>query len=80
MSSSTEQAKLGPPDFGKILTKAFTGGIAGAGAMVVQVTSLMWMRTTMNYQVNSIKDADMRNISPLRADCSTDTAVLWYKP
>ncbi len=62
--STTEQAKLGPPDFGKILTKAFTGGIAGAGAMVVQVTSLMWMRTTMNYQVNSVKDADVCNISP----------------
>jgi hypothetical protein len=53
MSGSTEVAKLGPPDFGKILTKAFTGGLAGASAMVVQVTSLMWMRTTMNYQVNN---------------------------
>lgn len=38
------------PDFGKIIMKAWTGGISGAGAMVVQVTTLMWMRTTMNYQ------------------------------
>ncbi|EKX53324.1 hypothetical protein GUITHDRAFT_84395 [Guillardia theta CCMP2712] len=30
--------------------KALGGGIAGAGAMAIQVTSLMWMRTTMNYQ------------------------------
>jgi hypothetical protein len=25
-------------------------GLAGASAMAIQVTSLMWMRTTMNYQ------------------------------
>jgi len=30
--------------------KALGGGIAGAAAMAVQVTTLMWMRTTMNYQ------------------------------
>jgi hypothetical protein len=30
--------------------KALQGGIAGAGAMVVQVSTLMWMRTVMNYQ------------------------------
>ena len=30
--------------------KALGGGITGASAMVVQVTSLMWLRTTMNYQ------------------------------
>eukprot|EP00397_Hematodinium_sp_SG-2012_P017464 GEMP01017860.1.p1 GENE.GEMP01017860.1~~GEMP01017860.1.p1 ORF type:complete len:483 (+),score=75.33 GEMP01017860.1:154-1602(+) len=30
--------------------RALGGGIAGAMAMVVQVSSLMWMRTTMNYQ------------------------------
>lgn len=30
--------------------KAFNGGIAGSMAMVIQVTSLMWMRTIMNYQ------------------------------
>ncbi len=32
------------------LHKALGGGIAGSMAMVVQVSSLMWMRTTMNYQ------------------------------
>ena len=36
------------------LTKAFTraaqGGIAGASAMAIQVCTLMWIRTTVNYQ------------------------------
>lgn len=47
-------ASAGPPSFNDILSKAaskaFAGGLAGAGAMAVQVCSLMWMRTTMNYQ------------------------------
>ena len=30
--------------------RALGGGIAGSMAMVVQVSTLMWMRTTMNYQ------------------------------
>ena len=30
--------------------KAINGGLAGSSAMVVQVSSLMWLRTTMNYQ------------------------------
>lgn len=34
----------------KSLGKAFKGGIAGSTAMVLQVSSLMWLRTTMNYQ------------------------------
>ena len=34
----------------KSLNKAFKGGISGAIAMVCQVGSLMWLRTTMNYQ------------------------------
>ena len=32
------------------MKKAFKGGIAGSSAMVLQVSSLMWIRTTMNYQ------------------------------
>jgi len=32
------------------LVKAVEGGTSGAMAMAIQVTSLMWMRTTMNYQ------------------------------
>ena len=32
------------------LKKAFKGGIAGSSAMALQVGSLMWLRTTMNYQ------------------------------
>ena len=34
----------------KSFKRALGGGMAGAMAMVVQVTTLMWMRTTMNYQ------------------------------
>merc|ERR1719163_2117278 len=30
--------------------KALSGGMAGACATVLQVSTLMWMRTTMNYQ------------------------------
>jgi len=36
--------------FEKAKNRALGGGLAGAAAMVVQVTTLMWMRTTMNYQ------------------------------
>lgn len=43
-----------PPSIGDIVAnakaKALRGGIAGAGAMVVQVCALMWLRTTMNFQ------------------------------
>lgn len=34
----------------KSFNRAFRGGTAGATAMVLQVGSLMWLRTTMNYQ------------------------------
>lgn len=30
--------------------EAFRGGVAGASAQVINVFSLMWLRTTMNYQ------------------------------
>jgi hypothetical protein len=36
--------------FGKAAKKALGGGKAGAAAAVVQVISLMWLRTSMNYQ------------------------------
>lgn len=34
----------------KALHRALGGGLSGAAAMVIQVSSLMWLRTTMNYQ------------------------------
>lgn len=34
----------------KAASKSLGGGLAGAGAMALQVTTLMWMRTVMNYQ------------------------------
>jgi hypothetical protein len=36
--------------FEKARKRALGGGMAGAAAMGIQVGSLMWMRTTMNYQ------------------------------
>ena len=36
--------------FKKSLNRALGGGFAGASAMFIQVGSLMWLRTTMNYQ------------------------------
>lgn len=32
------------------LKKAIGGGLSGSGAMIIQITSLMWLRTTMNHQ------------------------------
>jgi hypothetical protein len=34
----------------KALSRALQGGISGMAAMAIQVSSLMWLRTTMNYQ------------------------------
>lgn len=34
----------------KAASKSLGGGLAGAGAMALQVITLMWMRTVMNYQ------------------------------
>ena len=31
-------------------SRALGGGLAGASAMVINVLTLMWMRTTINYQ------------------------------
>ena len=36
--------------FQKASSRAFDGGVAGASASAVQVVSLMWLRTSMNYQ------------------------------
>lgn len=34
----------------EILTRSLKSGLSGMGAMVIQVSSLIWMRTIMNYQ------------------------------
>jgi len=44
------EAKVEQTVLQKSLKRALGGGMAGATAMVLQVGSLMWMRTTMNYQ------------------------------
>lgn len=38
------------PNVKKVVNDALGGGIPGMFAMIVQVSSLMWLRTTMNYQ------------------------------
>ncbi|CAD7923687.1 unnamed protein product [Amoebophrya sp. A120] len=56
MSSSPSEVKPKPPPkpMSEILEnagkRALGGGLAGSAAMVVQVTTLMWIRTIMNYQ------------------------------
>ena len=42
--------KLNNDILSKSYNKAIGGGLAGSSAMVIQITSLMWLRTTMNYQ------------------------------
>lgn len=37
-------------DYKSIFDKSVKSGVSGAGAMYIQVSSLMWLRTTMNYQ------------------------------
>merc|ERR1719229_946837 len=43
-----------PPSLGEVMTKAskraLSSGIAGMGAQAINVVTLMWMRTIMNYQ------------------------------
>lgn len=34
----------------EVFNKSVKSGLSGGAAMLVQVTSLMWMRTIMNYQ------------------------------
>lgn len=50
----SQPTKTDQKPLGEILQNAakrsLGGGLAGAGAMVVQVSTLMWMRTIMNYQ------------------------------
>eukprot|EP00607_Mallomonas_marina_P005558 CAMPEP_0182427398 /NCGR_PEP_ID=MMETSP1167-20130531/17142_1 /TAXON_ID=2988 /ORGANISM="Mallomonas Sp, Strain CCMP3275" /LENGTH=290 /DNA_ID=CAMNT_0024609601 /DNA_START=138 /DNA_END=1007 /DNA_ORIENTATION=- len=52
-ATSAEEKKL-KPDITQALNKAaaraLQGGLAGAAAMAINVCSLMWIRTTINYQ------------------------------
>ena len=56
MTSEAAAAAAAPVDWKAITQKAskraLGGGKAGASAAVVQVLSLMWLRTSMNYQVS----------------------------
>ena len=50
MSENQSPMSQNPSPVRQALTKAGQGGTSGAMAMGIQVTTLMWMRTTMNYQ------------------------------
>jgi len=54
MNAKTKETPKDGPTFGEKMSKAgkraLGGGVAGASAMVLQVSTLMWMRTIMNYQ------------------------------
>lgn len=54
-ATTIDVAQSATVDVGAIFARAgkasFGGGISGAAAAVVQVLSLMWLRTTMNFQV-----------------------------
>ena len=52
-----------PLDYGALARKAVGGGASGAAAGVVQVCSLMWLRTAMNYQRVRRADASLRRIA-----------------
>lgn len=51
METQTQTTPKKAFDLKKSLKHALGGGTAGAMAMGCQVLSLMWLRTTMNYQV-----------------------------
>lgn len=66
---SKEPKKLSSQEvLDKALARAFRGGIAGAAAMGIQVCSLMWMRTTMNYQYRNGEKSTLRTIRILYQD------------
>jgi len=54
VKAAEKEVKKKQEDIGVIIKKsaerALGGGLAGASAMAIQVSSLMWMRTAMNYQ------------------------------
>jgi len=47
----TPKAFQASSNFKEIFQKAIDVGLAGGSAMAIQVSTLMWMRTTMNYQI-----------------------------
>ena len=49
-NNSDEKNLVEEPIYMKALNRSFNVGLAGYGAMTFQVGSLMWLRTTMNYQ------------------------------
>lgn len=62
--ADTPRNQQGTTNLQKVIKDALGGGIPGMVAMIAQVTSLMWLRTTMNYQYangTSMTEA-MRNL------------------
>jgi hypothetical protein len=62
-------AAAAPPlALGPLLTKALGGGLSGASAGVVQVLSLMWLRTAMNYEYSNGGNSTVATVRSLYAE------------
>jgi len=62
-------AAAAPPlALGPLLTKAVGGGLSGASAGVVQVLSLMWLRTAMNYEYSNGGNSTVATVRSLYAE------------
>lgn len=75
------QATAVAPDIGAIVAKAgkasLGGGASGAAAAVIQVLSLMWLRTTMNFQVRVAIQSLATEL--IGIDHSTRVCFIWVK-
>jgi hypothetical protein len=54
MSEDQARSSASGPGLRAVLNKAVQSGTSGAMAMTIQVVSLMWIRSTMNYQASSV--------------------------
>ena len=62
-------AAAAPPlALGPLVTKALGGGLSGASAGVVQVLSLMWLRTAMNYEYSNGGNSTVATVRSLYAE------------
>ena len=62
-------AAAAPPlALGPLLTKAVGGGLSGASAGVVQVLSLMWLRTAMHYEYSNGGNSTVATVRSLYAE------------
>lgn len=75
MAAAQQQAPVSVTPMAEILAKAgkraLGGGLSGAVAMTTQVGSLMWLRTTMNYQYRHGTGTMVRLSAPAGPCCGS---------